>query len=429
MKTTAVIRLSDMTFILMKDEKVLIALSYRKNAAALAFLLKALHIDELYMLVEPNIEIDKNKSIGNIISEWNINNISFSLLDSDIESITYFAEMVNAKNTFIVNSLFDYGYFSRLPSFNLVKTYKDSYAYLSYENKNLSYIQINNKLEDLLSANVKFYDEMHIIDADKVKGRFPELAYREAIEIAALAPLLYATTNSLKISVKDLIKKENIQELDENNIIEEDNEAEIEENIIDIEQELDTQEDSKNVLPNECGTPNFINIPEEPSKHKKQKLHKHKTKRPRVKKKSIFSGALTACIVFLSICVGIAFGTRSFPGYIATLSNELHLISEETKLFNEQEVFYQSQIEKLNGRQNTSLNIYTDLNNIPVQGLLGEMRAYSDSNIAIYYLLNADSIDPLVEKIEEKYTVSSVSATDTIKLNDNTVSVFSITLH
>ena len=57
------------------------------------------------------------------------------------------------------------------------------------------------------------------------------------------------------------------------------------------------------------------------------------------------------------------------------------------------------------------------------------MREYSDSIIAVFYLLNNDSIDPLVEKIEEKYTVSSVSATDTIKLNDSTVSVYSITLH
>lgn len=160
---------------------------------------------------------------------------------------------------------------------------------------------------------------------------------------------------------------------------------------------------------------------------------KAKSKKKKVKplkpKKSLLSGLLTACVLLLCICIGTSFGARSIPGYITVLANELHLTSEETKMFQEQEAFYRNKIEKLEGKQNTFFDVYSSLRAIPVQGILGEIREYSDSVIAVYYLLSNESIDPLVEKIEEKYTVSSVSATDTIQLNDSTVSVYSITLH
>ena len=58
---------------------VLLALSYRKNAAALASLLKSLHISNLYLITEPNVEYDTENPKGILLPEWNVNDIAFSL--------------------------------------------------------------------------------------------------------------------------------------------------------------------------------------------------------------------------------------------------------------------------------------------------------------------------------------------------------------
>lgn len=430
MSTTTVIRLTDMTFLLMENDMVLLALSYRKNAAALASLLKTLNITNLYLMTEPNIEQDTKNPSGKIIKEWNVNNIDFSLPEADINAIKSFASIANAENTFLVNAIFDYGFFSRLPNFHLVKTWKNSYAFLSYEDKNLTYFNLENSLENIQSSKEKFYDEIHVIDIDKVKGRFPELAYKEAIEIATLAPLLYATMNSRKINLETILP------------MEEEIPQEVEEVAEEIkEQEVILSEAVQEKEPLTSTTVSEEPDPEMPIHFQNEKARKFwsgeydkaKSKKKKVKplkpKKSLLSGLLTACVLLLCICIGTSFGARSIPGYITVLANELHLTSEETKMFQEQEAFYRNKIEKLEGKQNTFFDVYSSLRAIPVQGILGEIREYSDSVIAVYYLLSNESIDPLVEKIEEKYTVSSVSATDTIQLNDSTVSVYSITLH
>lgn len=405
----------------MENDMVLLALSYRKNAAALASLLKVLNISNLYMITEPNVEYDTENPKGTLLPEWNVNDIAFSLPEADITAIKSFASIVNAENAYIVNTIFDYGFFSRLPSFHLVKTYKNSYAYLSYDDKNLSYLKLEDSLEKMQSSKEKFYDEVHIIDIDKVKGRFPELAYKEAIEIATLAPLLYATMNSRKIDIATFAKKEEIvPEVTE--VLEETQQEEI---VTSERLEESTPQQDDQEMPIHFQDKETLKV----WNGEYNKLTSKEKKRKKTVKKSLLGGLLTACILLLSVCIGTSFGTRSFPGYITVLANELHLTSEETKMFQEQEAFYQNQIEKLNGKQNTFFEVYSKLHAIPVQGILGEMREYSDSIIAVYYLLNNESIDPLVEKIEEMYTVSSVSATDTIKLNDSTVSVFSITLH
>lgn len=419
MSTTAVIRLSDMTFLLMENDMVLLALSYRRNAAALASLLKVLNINNLYFMTEPNIVQNTENLNGKLIKEWNVNDISFVLPEADITAIKSFASIVNAENTYIVNTIFDYGFFSRMPNFHLVKTWKNSYAHLSYKDKNLTYLKIEDSLGALQASKEKFYDEIHMIDTDKVKGRFSELAYKDAIEIATLAPLLYATMNSRKIDIKTAFVEEQPQEVSN------------EEKVIPSEEEPLIEP----ILPEKADPEMPKHWQDEKTRkvwngeYNKRNSKKKKQKKEVKSKKSLLGGLLTACILLLSICIGTSFGTRSFPGYITVLANELHLTSEETKMFQEQEAFYQNKIEKLEGKQNTFFEVYSSLHSIPVQGILGEMREYSDSIIAVFYLLNNDSIDPLVEKIEEKYTVSSVSATDTIKLNDNTVSVYSITLH
>lgn len=419
MSTTAVIRLSDMTFLLMENDMVLLALSYRRNAAALASLLKVLTINDLYFMTEPNIVQNTENLNGRLIKEWNVNDIAFVLPEADIAAMKSFASIVTAENTYIVNTIFDYGFFSRMPNFHLVKTWKNSYAHLSYEDKNLTYLKIEDSLETLQASKEKFYDEIHMIDIDKVKGRFPELAYKEAIEIATLAPLLYATMNSRKIDIKTAFVEEQPQEVSN------------EEKVIPSEEEPLTEP----ILPEKADPEMPEHWQDEKTRkvwngeYNKRNSKKKKQKKEVKSKNSLLGGLLTACILLLSICIGTSFGTRSFPGYITVLANELHLTSEETKMFQEQEAFYQNKIEKLEGKQNTFFEVYSSLHTIPVQGILGEMREYSDSIIAVFYLLNNDSIDPLVEKIEEKYTVSSVSATDTIQLNDNTVSVYSITLH
>ena len=415
-----------MTFLLMENDMVLLALSYRKNAAALASLLKSLHISNLCLITEPNVEHDTENPKGLLLPEWNVNDIAFSLPEADIAAIKSFASVVNAENAYIVNTIFDYGFFSRLPSFHFVKTYKNSYAYLSYDDKNLTYLKLEDSLEKMQSSKEKFYDEVHLIDIDKVKGRFPELAYKEAIEIATLAPLLYATMNSCKIDITTLTKKEEIIEVasDVTEILEETQ-----------QEEIVTTEPLKEAIPQQDDPEMPIHFQDKKTlkvwngEYNKSNSKEKKMKKTAKVKKSLLGGLLTACILLLSVCIGTSFGTRSFPGYITVLANELHLTSEETKMFQEQEAFYQNKIEKLNGKQNTFFEVYSKLHAIPVQGILGEMREYSDSIIAVYYLLNNESIDPLVEKIEEMYTVSSVSATDIIQLNDSTVSVFSITLH
>lgn len=437
MSTTAVIRLTDMTFLLMENDMVLLALSYRKNAAALASLLKVLNINNLYLMVEPNIEHDIENSSGRVMKEWSVNDIAFSLPELDIAAIKSFSTLVNAENTYIVNTIFDYGFFSRLPSFHLVKTYKNSYAYLSYEDKNLTYLKLEDSLEKVQSSKEKFYDEVHVIDIDKVKGKFPELAYKEAIEIATLAPLLYATMNSRKIDIETAFAVE--EEVIEEPPIEEVVQQEIKEEEI-IPEQIEDKEDKplKGTVVEQDDPEMPIHFQDEKTrkfwngeyaKRDAKKMEKRRKRKEVKSKKSLLGGLLTACILLLSICIGTSFGTRSFPGYITVLANELHLTSEETKMFQEQEAFYQNKVEKLNGKQNTFFEVYSALQAIPVQGVLGEMREYSDSIIAVYYLLNNESIDPLVEKIEENYTVSSVSATDSIKLNNSTVSVYSITLH
>lgn len=422
MSTTAVIRLSDMTFLLMENDMVLLALSYRRNAAALASLLKVLNINDLYFITEPNIVQNTENLNGRLIKEWNVNDISFVLPEADVSAMKSFASIVNAENTYLVNTIFDYGFFSRLPNFHLVKTWKNSYAHLSYEDKNLTYLKIENSLETLQASKEKFYDEIHVIDIDKVKGRFPELAYKEAIEIATLAPLLYATMNSRKIDIHTAFAEEQQQEVSKEP-------SEI------VEESEPLTEPLTSITPEKTDPEMPVHFQDEETRkvwngeYIKSNSKKKKQKKEVKSKKSLLGGLLTACILLFSICIGTSFGTRSFPGYLTVLANELHLTSEETKMFQEQEAFYQNKIEKLEGKQNTFFEVYSSLHAIPVQGILGEMREYSDSIIAVFYLLNNDSIDPLVEKIEEKYTVSSVSATDTIKLNDSTVSVYSITLH
>lgn len=137
---------------------------------------------------------------------------------------------------------------------------------------------------------------------------------------------------------------------------------------------------------------------------------------------------LSILIYTFSVCIGISVGSVSLPKHTTTLDNEYNIVDNEIKTMKLQEEFYKQQTDVLKQTKRALNQVYTDLKSIDIRGILGEIRSYPEGIQAIYYLIDATQIDSIVNAIKSNYSVVSVSQTDSIKIDDNILTVYTITL-
>lgn len=137
---------------------------------------------------------------------------------------------------------------------------------------------------------------------------------------------------------------------------------------------------------------------------------------------------LSFLIYFSSLLIGVSIGSISLPKHTSTLNNEYTIVDNEIKTMKLQEEFYKQQTNVLKQTKKSLNQVYIDLKSISLKGILGEIRSYPDGIQAVYYLTDITQIDSLVTSIKANYSVISVSQTDSIKIDDNVLTVYTITL-
>lgn len=175
---TGIVNLYDLTFVLLINEKVVLAVSYKNNANSLLSLFKQIHLGKLIYIVEPMLWTEESNDGLVLIEEFTANNIKFGIPYKDLEIINKFSiesgaeviQMVNLANCFTISN--------NIPTFMVAKCWRNQYAILSFENNELKAMALCNSIKELYdliesSALDRVYNESDIIDIFKIKSQYP----------------------------------------------------------------------------------------------------------------------------------------------------------------------------------------------------------------------------------------------------------------
>lgn len=399
----AILQLHNLTFILTDmNNKVVIAVSYEYNANSLLNLLRNLPINNIYFVAYP-----EQNNIGLIpIQQWTRGKVSFGISSNDIKAINKFFIESGASKGFIVNAVDCFDNLTRLSSYNTVRMWNDKFAYISVFNGELVSFALFpdlNKLLDTYSSKGVLSNESTVLDTTKMRALNPEIANVKNSELILLGTLLNAVNAKSYVSLPLSEDIPDIPQIPQ--------EPDIVENLI---QETQDPEIIKSEYTNE----NNISV------EKEQNMVSNKAAVKPAKKPKI----LVASIFILSLLLGASFGVRGVQAHITALQDEVTLISNEMSLAESNMDFYTNQLKVLSGERSETYKVYTDINSVNINGMLYSFSTSGDNITLIYYLLDDASLDTITTTLGEKYTVQSVTKTDTLTVQNKVVNVYTITL-
>lgn len=399
----AILQLHNLTFILTDtNNKVVIAVSYEYNANSLLNLLRNLSINNIYFVAYP-----EQNNIGLIpIQQWTRGKVSFGISSNDIKAINKFFIESGASKGFIVNAVDCFDNLTRLSSYNTVRMWNDKFAYISVFNGELVSFALFpdlNKLLDTYSSKGVLSNESTVLDTTKMRALNPEIANVKNSELILLGTLLNAVNAKSYVSLPLSEDIPDIPQIPQ--------EPDSVENLI---QETQDPEIIKSEYTNE----NNISV------EKEQNMVSSKAAVKPAKKPKI----LVASIFILSLLLGASFGVRGVQAHITALQDEVTLISNEMSLAESNMDFYTNQLKVLSGERSETYKVYTDINSVNINGMLYSFSTSGDNITLIYYLLDDASLDTITTTLGEKYTVQSVTKTDTLTVQNKVVNVYTITL-
>ena len=399
----AILQLHNLTFILTDtNNKVVIAVSYEYNANSLLNLLRNLSINNIYFVAYP-----EQNNIGLIpIQQWTRGKVSFGISSNDIKAINKFFIESGVSKGFIVNAVDCFDNLTRLSSYNTVRMWNDKFAYISVFNGELVSFALFpdlNKLLDTYSSKGVLSNESTVLDTTKMRALNPEIANVKNSELILLGTLLNAVNAKSYVSLPLSEDIPDIPQIPQ--------EPDSVENLI---QETQDPEIIKSEYTNE----NNISV------EKEQNMVSSKAAVKPAKKPKI----LVASIFILSLLLGASFGVRGVQAHITALQDEVTLISNEMSLAESNMDFYTNQLKVLSGERSETYKVYTDINSVNINGMLYSFSTSGDNITLIYYLLDDASLDTITTTLGEKYTVQSVTKTDTLTVQNKVVNVYTITL-
>lgn len=406
-----VVRLADLTVLLLNsNNEVVMAVSYRTNAQTLLNLLKRLEIENLYLIVNP-LPINENLIT---IHQWKNTDIQFGLDRGDIKTINRFFGMLTVKNGYLVNMIDCFDHILKVDTFNTVQVWAEKYALISVYNNKLTGFELYDDMHELLSKHTEssyLKDDYAVLDLTKISALHKEIAKASKQELALLGPMMNAIVACNKISLP-------IEDEELLNTLGVDNESE---EVIDIR---DTEMKQQQLLPEE---PTIT----EDTKLAKQEKPNTVSSEETVRKKSHikFRNFALIGIAILSLVIGVTAGTKQQTSYIDALNAEKQVLLTEQNRFSQSSNFFKRQLSILSGEQKSISEIYKDISQIKANGILYDFKYNGSKIVLTYYMLDKNSPDAVSEAINEKYSVESVTHTDTLTVQNKAINVYTITIN
>lgn len=406
-----VVRLADLTVLLLNsNNEVVMAVSYRTNAQTLLNLLKRLEIENLYLIVNP-LPINENLIT---IHQWKNTDIQFGLDRGDIKTINRFFGMLTVKNGYLVNMIDCFDHILKVDTFNTVQVWAEKYALISVYNNKLTGFELYDDMHELLSKHTEssyLKDDYAVFDLTKISALHKEIAKASKQELALLGPMMNAIVACNKISLP-IEDEELLNTLGVNNESEE---------VIDIR---DTEMKQQQLLPEEPAIT-------EDTKLAKQEKPNTVSSEDTVRKKSHikFRNFALIGIAILSLVIGITAGTKQQASYIDALNAEKQVLLTEQNRFSQSSNFFKRQLSILSGEQKPISEIYKDISQIEANGILYDFKYNGSKIVLTYYMLDKNSPDAVSEAINEKYSVESVTHTDTLTVQNKAINVYTITIN
>lgn len=173
-----VLNLYDLTFILLLNQKVSLAISYKNNGNSLFSLLNYIHLDKLICVVEPILWSSEESEILVLIDEFTVNTIKFGIPLNDMIIINDFCTKLSDTKVQMINILDCLKSLNSIPTFAMARRWGNQYSLLSFKDNELSAIALcdsTKELYDLMSSSGldSVYNESDIIDIFKIKARYP----------------------------------------------------------------------------------------------------------------------------------------------------------------------------------------------------------------------------------------------------------------
>lgn len=407
---TGILQMRDLTFILVHNNYVLFAVSYENNANKLVAIMQSLNLSKLILVLHPNIN---NENLVHI-SEWDNNKLSFGISFKDLKGINNLFNLSKAKEGIVVNALDSFDGLTRIPNYNTILRWSNSYAFVSSFNNCITSFEIEKHLDVLLDKyrnSIMLSNESAIIDLVRIKSINPELEYLEKSELLLIGTLLNASKSSkiLKLPIKeeipiqpksniDIPVKEKLNPKEEDSIASDDN-IKIENNPVKNNSSFVLEENDN------------ANIPVKERK-----------------KLNIGSKLCTIGICCFSLLIGSAVGTRAIAKHIDALNSEVSLVSKEIETANSNIDFYDNVIKNITGQNEALYKVYNEIKSLNINGMLYSFDANSQNIVLIYYLLDDASLNVITDTLGQKYTIQSTTKTDILSVQDKPVNVYTITL-